>query len=594
MKRVFSSVLLSLSALILCAAPSLGQVQGELPREAPDDPPGVVAYPPVTSAPAAASVGGFQSMQVNVDIHGNNIVGDAANEPSIAVDPTDPSRIVIGWRQFDSITSNFREAGWAYSHDSGITWRSGTLDNGNFRSDPVLDFASDGTIYYDSLEGDFTTDLYRSETSGVSWLPPVPKGGGDKEWMAVDRTTGPGAGNLYFAWNTAAGCCGPNTFNRSIDGGDTYAPATQVGVIFGTLAVDPFGVLYVAGVQSSFSDTRVARSVDAELGVPAPTFVVNPAPLGGSMAFSSGPNPGGLLGHVDVETAPSVGPTAGQVYLLCSVDPPGPDPLDVHFIRSLDGGQTWSAPVRVNDDAPGTNAWQWFGTMSVAPTGRIDVIWNDTRNSPSASLSELHYSSSTDGGVTWTPNVAASPAFDHSLGYPQQNKLGDYYDMVSDDVGAHVAWAATFNGEQDVYYLRIGQQDCNGNGITDAFDILLGTSLDDDGNGVPDECEELVLSKISPGLTGQVNSIHVTRASPSGSVYLLLGTVPANLPIGPCPGEFLGMLNPVIVGPLTTDPTGHITLSGSVGPAISGATVLTQAIELATCNVSPTVSTTFP
>jgi hypothetical protein len=422
----------------------------------------------------------------------------------------------------------------------------------------------------------------------------VPKGGGDKEWMTVDRTAGPGAGNLYFAWNTAAGCCGFNTFNRSIDGGDTYSTPIPMGVVFGTLSVGADGALYVAGVSSTFSDTRVARSTDAQTGVASPAFSLRPAPLGGALGLSAGPNPGGLLGQVDVETDHSVGPTAGNLYLLASVNPPGPDPLDVHFIRSQDGGATWSAPVRVNDDPPGTNAWQWFGTMSVAPNGRIDVIWNDTRNSPSVITSELYYSSSTDGGVTWSPNVALSPAFNHSLGYPQQNKLGDYYDIISDDVGAHVAWAATFNGEQDVYYTRIGPKDCNGNGVDDATDISLGTSPDDDGNGVPDECEVLLLSKVSPGIAGQSNSIHITRASPSGSVYLLLGTVPTSLPIGPCPGEFLGILNPVIVGPLTTDPTGHITLSGPVGPALSGATVLGQAIELTTCNVSATVSTTFP
>ena len=48
-----------------------------------------------------------------------------------------------------------------------------------------------------------------------------------------------------------------------------------------------------------------------------------------------------------------------------------------------------------------------------------------------------------------------SASFDQSLGYPNQNKLGDYYDMISDNAGVSVAWAATFNGEQDVYFLRI-------------------------------------------------------------------------------------------------------------------------------------------
>ena len=59
-------------------------------------------------------------MQVNVNAFGNNIAGDAANEPSIAVDPTDPLRIAIGWRQFDNVASDFRQAGWAFTADGGI------------------------------------------------------------------------------------------------------------------------------------------------------------------------------------------------------------------------------------------------------------------------------------------------------------------------------------------------------------------------------------------------------------------------------------------------------------------------------------------
>jgi len=54
----------------------------------------------------------FTSYQVNVDANGHNILGDAANEPSIAVDPTNLSKMTIGWRQFNSVTSNFRQGGW--------------------------------------------------------------------------------------------------------------------------------------------------------------------------------------------------------------------------------------------------------------------------------------------------------------------------------------------------------------------------------------------------------------------------------------------------------------------------------------------------
>ena len=124
------------------------------------------------------------------------------------------------------------------------------------------------------------------------------------------------------------------------------------------------------------------------------------------------------------------------------------------FSRSTDRGQTWSTPRRINDDSPTQNACHWFGTLSVAPNGRIDVCWNDTRHSSDNSLSELYYSWSDDGGLTWAANRQLSPPFNHLLGFPQQNKIGDYTAMVSLNEGACIAYAATFNGEQDIYFVR--------------------------------------------------------------------------------------------------------------------------------------------
>ena len=58
-------------------------------------------------------------------------------------------------------------------------------------------------------------------------------------------------------------------------------------------------------------------------------------------------------------------------------------------------------------------------------------------------------------GVTWSQNERLSDFFDPHVGWPQQNKMGDYFHMVSDSNGASLAWAATFNNEQDVYYSYI-------------------------------------------------------------------------------------------------------------------------------------------
>ncbi|MCW8813690.1 MAG: hypothetical protein OQK65_09185, partial [Chlorobium sp.] len=68
------------------------------------------------------SMNNIITSQVNVDESGQNIVGDAANEPSIAVDRNDPNRIAIGWRQFYSVNNNFRQAGFGYTTDGGQTW----------------------------------------------------------------------------------------------------------------------------------------------------------------------------------------------------------------------------------------------------------------------------------------------------------------------------------------------------------------------------------------------------------------------------------------------------------------------------------------
>ena len=112
--------------------------------------------------------------------------------------------------------------------------------------------------------------------------------------------------------------------------------------------------------------------------------------------------------------------------------------------------------MRVNDDSPNANAYHWFGTLSVASNGRLDACWNDTRHSsPTNNLSELYYSYSQDGGLTWSTNTAISPPFDHTLGYPTQEKMGDYIGMVSLAGGVFIAYTATFNGEEDIWFARV-------------------------------------------------------------------------------------------------------------------------------------------
>jgi len=457
-----AALTLAISSFYVRAADPSGR---EGHHEVPNDP-----YVPVaresqpTSPGARVSRDGYVSVQVNVNALGLNIIGDAANEPSMAVDPTNGFRMAIGWRQFDTVSSDFRQAGWGYTADGGRTWTfPGKIDAGVFRSDPVVDSDAGGNFYYNSLTADasltdFWCNVYKSTDGGASWDNGVYAYGGDKQWQEIDRTNGIGRGNIYAFWTRFFTCTGCNGhFTRSYDGGATFLDAIEIPgqPQWGVPSVGPGGELYIAG--NGFVVTK-SSTIQDPLLAPAWDFTTTMS-LGGSIASSGGPNPGGLLGQTWIATDHSGGPTHGNVYMLCSVSPnASADPLDVHFARSTNGGQNWSAPVRVNDDPAGTNAYQWFGTMSVAPNGRIDVVWLDTRADPGGYDSELYYSSSTDAGVTWAANVALSPAFDPHIGWPQQNKMGDYFDMTSDNLGADLAYAATFNGEQDVYYIRIGDR----------------------------------------------------------------------------------------------------------------------------------------
>src|SRR5215216_4576034 len=196
-----------LTFLALLSAPAGASAQGlapirKLPLKEPLEtsknmPPG----PPrkiETSPRMISQFGVFTSFQANVDASGNNILGDAANEPAIAVDPTDPNKMVIGWRQFDTINSDFREAGWGYTTDAGIIWTfPGVLQAGLFRSDPVLHFNEVGDFFYLSLRSDgfsfFCDDVWDSLNGGQSWSllsPQEGAHGGDKEWFTIDKNVG--------------------------------------------------------------------------------------------------------------------------------------------------------------------------------------------------------------------------------------------------------------------------------------------------------------------------------------------------------------------------------------------------------------------
>src|SRR5947208_1673594 len=448
MKMKLLSTYHQLSATVLISVVTVATSSGQVaptwdphtkkPLEKYDNAPAPYIYRIETSPRMISQFGGFLSYQANVDANGNNILGDAANECSISVDPTNGNNMTIAWRQFNDVTSYLRQAGWGYTTNGGTTWTfPGVLENNVFRSDPVTNSNEIGQFFYLSLQSDVNTsffcdDLWRSTNGGQSWTLLSGErggGGGDKEWFTIDKTNGPGHGFQYQS-DDGINCSGGGVeFQRSTNGGATWqAPITVPhSPVYGTLDVDTNGNVFIGGEGNTF---YCVRSSNAQIGGQTPTFdrttAVN---LGGDIG-SGGINPAGLDGMLFLAIDRSGTATNNNIYMFASVVPSGRSTTDVMFVRSTDGGLTFSTPRRINDDPVNPSKWHWFGTLSVAPNGRIDSVWYDTRNAANNTDSQLFYSWSTDGGVTWAPNVAVSDAFNPFEGYPNQSKIGDYITIV--------------------------------------------------------------------------------------------------------------------------------------------------------------------
>jgi hypothetical protein len=472
-----------------------------------DDAP-MFIYRNEVSAGMVSQHGPFTSYQVNVDANGQNITGDAANEPSIAVDPTNGNRMAIGWRQFNSVASNFRQAGWGYTSNGGTSWTfPGVLENNVFRSDPVLASDDTGRFFYLSLLSTFFDDMFRSLDGGQFWTKLGPATGGDKQWFAIDNTSSSGHGFQYQCWSTAGNNYNGRQFSRSTNGGSSWMNPINIpnSPIWGTLDVNSNGDLFIGGVNGGTLQNWCLRSSTARNGALTPAFdQITPVNLGGDIVGSEPINPEGLVGQIFLNADRSGTATNNNVYMLASVRPFGATRgSDVMFVRSTDGGATFSAPRRVNDDASNQSKWHWFGTLSVAPNGRIDAVWLDTRASANNTDSQLFYSYSRDGGNTWSPNVAVTEPFNPYLGYPNQNKLGDYLTIVSDNTSGNVAYSATFNFEEDIYYVRVAPPTLHLLNISTRLRVLTDDNVLIAGFIITGtEPKKVVIRGIGPSLTG--------------------------------------------------------------------------------------------
>jgi len=336
----------------------------------------------------------------------NIFLGTDFGEPYIVTNPRDLYNSVCAFN-FNSFY--YTLDGYNWTKNSPVFTGFSTL------GDPVMTYDSLGNIYYAQLYQNGNTygiAVAKSTTKGVSWVGAynaysTTAGLADKEWIAADQTGGPYSNNVYLCWRQF-GASGMR-FNRSTDFGVTWSsPLTFVGGQGAYVSVGPNGNIQGGSVYFAALNggtILVNRSTDGgvtfspQLGA---AFTTQPGiPCAGRNTVKN---------CIRIDEFPrmaadnSYTSTRGNVYVAYCSNPPGPDNCDVYVVRSTDYGDTWSAAVRINDDA--TTNDQYMVSISVDNvTGKIFTCWYDSRIDVAGNLlTRLYGATSTNGGVSFTTN----------------------------------------------------------------------------------------------------------------------------------------------------------------------------------------------
>lgn len=388
----------------------------------------------------------------------NVVIGtqNLPNEPTICISPKDPAVMAAG-ANIDN---------YYFSTDGGHTWSSGVLTSSlGVWGDPVIVADTAGHFYFFHLSVPTWNQwldrivCQKSQDGGQTWSDGNWMGlngskDQDKEWAAVD----PVSNTIHVCWTEfdKYGSAEPGDstrilYSRSIDAGASWSEAVRINnrggdcldqdnTVEGAVpAVGPGGEVYVAWAGPD--GLLFTKSADGGLTWPSANKLIGAIPGGWDYGVPGINRANGLpvtccdLGN---------GPFRGSIYVNWTDQRNGEDDTDVWFTRSTDGGETWTSPLRVNDDPPGRH--QFFSWMTVDPSdGTIYLVFYDRRNH-TGNLTDVFMAVSHDGGSTFTNFRVSESPFDPD----QAVFFGDYTHIAAQNGVVRPVWTRLENGQLSI------------------------------------------------------------------------------------------------------------------------------------------------
>jgi hypothetical protein len=416
--------------------------------------------PPIGStsaAPAGATPAATPSFP-------NILVNDPARDTTTNDTQSETSTIAFGNTVLTAFNDSGSHAlnstkftGWSRSTDGGATFTDmgelPTNTNGD-AGDPVLvrDNVS-AAVYLATLSLGLpnVVQVFKSTDGGATFGVPVNACPGftggdlDKDWMAVDNAAGAGQGTVYLVIRDFGSNNGIR-LTKSTNGGATWGPSNGTAIVSGDtvqgawVAVGPDHAVYVFWYDGASPQHIYVRKSTDQGNTFGPTITVATLATTGidgdlGLGFRTNAFPQAVVNPIN----------PNFLYATYADKGSSPDRCNIYFTQSLDGGSTWSTPVKVNDDA--TTRDQWQPALAIKPNGsQLFIGWYDRRNDPGNSLIDTYGAIAAISGptVTFRPNVkittASFPAVYNVDPAIASDYMGDYDSASGDNTYFYYTW----------------------------------------------------------------------------------------------------------------------------------------------------------